>query len=152
MAWGQPELGQVYTRSGAGGWGLGPEAAHIRYPHQQQRPPLLSLATLVYPLQEPASPHRPSLQRLQGLKPGPAMWLPCSVPRDEQRSERERPDFSGAYPAAALETRSSALPEATAIRVQSFRWTSLNCSASVRQGKQSSELETKSGICQVRGF
>ncbi|XP_073077583.1 uncharacterized protein [Manis javanica] len=100
------------------------------------------------PRSEPASPHRPSLQRLQGLKPGPATWLPCSVPRDEQRSERERPDFSGAYPAAALETRSSALPEATAIRVQSFRWTSLNCSASVRQGKQSSELETKSGICQ----
>ncbi|KAI5942002.1 Receptor-interacting serine/threonine-protein kinase 1 [Manis javanica] len=40
------------------------------------------------PRSEPASPHRPSLQRLQGLKPGPATWLPCSVPRDEQRESK----------------------------------------------------------------
>ncbi|KAI5178895.1 Set And Mynd Domain-Containing Protein 4 [Manis pentadactyla] len=69
--------------------------------------------------------------------------------QEMNKGQRERPDLSGAKPAAALETRSSALPEATAIRVQSFRWVSLNCSASVRQGKQSSELEIKSGYART---
>lgn len=57
-------------------------------PTTQNSLPYFNLTTLVYPLHEPASLCRPSLERFQRLQPGPATRDYPDLPGDEQRSER----------------------------------------------------------------